>query len=247
MARSYAIERMFASIASYLLLRAYPDGRWRGWVGYGGAVGLTGLFNVFGLPILAAHGVTLLLTGARGPSAAGRRIGRVPLRWLAVSAAAVAVLGPLLGVARGQQQQIQWLTRPDFRAMERLLTDLAGSRALIIPFALLALAGLATACLADDWRPLNPAAIALPWLVVPPLLLIAASFVKPVYYVRYVEFCLPALSILAGAGLAGLIMFTAGAPPCPLRHRPGGPAPLPPPPVIPALPAPLARPHHAIP
>ncbi len=211
MARSYAIETMFASIASYLLLRAYPDGRWRWWSAYGAAVALTGLFNVFGLLILAAHGVTLLLTDARGRSAAGRRAGRVPLRWLAVSAAAVAVLGPLLGVAGGQQQQIQWLTRPDFSAVERLLTDLAGSRALIIPFALLALAGLAAACLVDDWRPLNPAAIALPWLVVPPFLLIAASFVKPVYYVRYVEFCLPALSILAGAGLAGLIRFAAAA------------------------------------
>src|SRR6266568_3667224 len=246
MARSYAIETMFASIASYLLLRAYPDGRWRWWSAYGAAVALTGLFNVFGLLILAAHGVTLLLTGARGPSAAGRRIGRVPLRWLAVSAAAVAVLGPLLGVARGQQQQIQWLTRPDFSAMERLLTDLAGSRALIIPFALLALAGLATACLADDWRPLNPAAIALPWLVVPPLLLIAASFVKPVYYVRYVEFCLPALSILAGAGLAGLIRFTAGAPLGRLRHGRVRLAWLPAVVVIAGLAALLAGPQQAI-
>ena len=96
--------------------------------------------------------------------------------------------------------------------MERLLTDLAGSRPLILPFALLALAGLFAACLADDWRPLNPAAIALPWLVVPPFVLIAASYVKPVYYVRYVEFCLPALAILAGAGLTGLIRLAAVTP-----------------------------------
>jgi len=212
MARSYAIETMFASIASYLLLRAYPDGRWRWWSAYAAAVALTGLFNLFGLLILAAHGVTLLLTDTRGPSPAGRRIGRIPLRWLAAAAAAVIVLGPLLRVAGHQQKQIGWLTRPSFSVIERLLTDMAGSRSLIIPFALLALAGLVAACLADDWRPLNPAAIALPWLVVPPVLLIAVSFVKPVYYVRYVEFCLPALSILAGAGLVGLIRFAAGTP-----------------------------------
>jgi len=216
-ARSYAIETMFATIASYLLLRAYPDGRWRWWSGYGAAVALTGLFNLFGLLILAAHGVTLLLTDARGRSPAGRspagrRIGRIPVRWLAASAAAVVVLGPLLRVAGHQQEQISWLTRPDASAIERLLVDMAGSRPLIIPFALLGLAGLAAICLADNWRPLNPAAIALPWLVVPPFLLIAASFVKPVYYVRYVEFCLPALSILAGAGLVGLIRFAARTP-----------------------------------
>ncbi|MGH3194500.1 MAG: glycosyltransferase family 39 protein [Streptosporangiaceae bacterium] len=212
MARSYAIETMFATIATYLLLRAYPDGRWRSWSAYGAAVALTGLFNIFGLLILAAHGVTLLLTDARGQSATGRRAGRIPLRWLAASAAAVIVLSPLLDVAHREQQQIAWLTRPDFNAIERLLTTLAGSRQLIIPFALLALAGLVAACLADNWRPLNPAAIALPWLAVPPFVLITVSFVKPVYYVRYVEFCLPALAILAGAGLVGLIRLAAGTP-----------------------------------
>ena len=228
MARSYAIETMFAVIASYLLLRAWPDGRWRWWLGYAAAVALTGLFNIFGLLIVAAHAITLLLTDARGPTAPGRRIGRtprvpraprVPVRWLAACGATVIVLGPLLGLASRQQGQIAWLHRPTLNAMERLLTDLAGSRPLIAPFALLALAGLLTAWRADHWRPLNPAAIALPWLVVPPFVLVAVSFVKPVYYVRYIEFCLPALAILAGAGLTGLIRLAAVTP---LRwSRPG--------------------------
>ena len=212
MARSYAIETMFAVIASYLLLRAWPDGRWRWWLGYAAAVALTGLFNIFGLLILAAHGVTLLLTDARGQAATGRRLGRIPLRWLAVGSAVVIVLAPLLGLASRQQVQIAWLNRPTLNAMERLLVNLAGSRPLIAPFALLALAGLLTAWRADHWRPLNPAAIALPWLVVPPFVLVAVSFVKPVYYVRYIEFCLPALAILAGAGLTGLIRLAAATP-----------------------------------
>ena len=219
MARSYAIETMFAVIASYLLLRAWPDGRWRWWLGYAAAVALTGLFNIFGLLIVAAHAITLLLTDTSGQTAAGRRMGRIPLRWLAVCGAAVIVLGPLLSLASRQQVQIAWLNRPTLYAMERLLTNLAGSRPLIAPFALLALGGLLTAWRADHWRPLNPAAIALPWLVVPPFVLIAVSFVKPVYYVRYIEFCLPALAILAGAGLTGLIRLAAATPL--RRSRPG--------------------------
>ena len=212
MARSYAIETMFAVIASYLLLRAWPDGRWRWWLGYAAAVALTGLFNIFGLLIVAAHAITLLLTDTSGQTAAGRRMGRIPLRWLAVCGAAVIVLGPLLRLASRQQVQIAWLNRPTLYAMERLLTNLAGSRPLIAPFALLALGGLLTAWRADHWRPLNPAAIALPWLVVPPFVLVAVSFVKPVYYVRYIEFCLPALAILAGAGLTGLIRLAVVTP-----------------------------------
>jgi mannosyltransferase len=212
MARSYAIETMFAVIATYLLLRAWPDGRWRWWLAYGAAVALTGLFNIFGLLILAAHAITLLLSNGSGQAGAGRRAGRIPLRWLAASAAAVLVLSPLLGLASRQQEQIAWLSRPTPHAIERLLTDLAGSRALILPFALLALGGLYAAWRADGWPPLNPAAIALPWLVVPPFVLIATSFVKPVYYVRYIEFCLPALAIVAGAGLTGLIRLATTAP-----------------------------------
>ncbi len=210
MARSYAIVTMFATIATYLLLRAYPDGRWRWWAAYGAAVALAGLFNLFGLLILAAHGVTLLLTDARGQSAAGRRVGRIPLRWLATSAAAVIVLGPLLSVAHREQKQIAWVVRPDAGTIEKLIIDFAGSRELVLPVALLALAGIAVACLADNWRPLNPAAVALPWLAVPPFVLIAGSYLKPVYVERYVEFCLPALAICVGAGLAGLVRLAAG-------------------------------------
>jgi mannosyltransferase len=210
MARSYAIVTMFATIASYLLLRAYPDGRWRWWAAYGAAAALAGLFNLFGLLILVAHGVTLLLTDARGQAANGRRMGRVPPRWLAACAAAVIVLAPLLRLSFREQKQIAWLARPDFNTIDRLITHFAGSRDLVVPVALLALAGVTAACLADSWRPLNPAAMALPWLTVPPFLLIAGSYVKPVYVERYVEFCLPALAILVAAGLVGLIRFAAG-------------------------------------
>jgi mannosyltransferase len=244
MARSYALETMFAAIATYLLLRAWPDGRWRWWLGYAAAVALTGLLNIFGLLILAAHGVTLLLAPARG-AGAGRRIGRIPLRWLAAAVAAVAVLSPLLAVAGHQQQQISWLARPDVKAIERLVSTTAGSRDLVLPFALLALAGLVTAWRADGWRPLNPAAVGLPWLVVPPFLLIAASFGKPVYYVRYVEFCLPGLAIVAGAGLTGLTGLAARTPLARLRPAWAGPW-LPAALVIAVLAVLLAGPQQAI-
>jgi mannosyltransferase len=160
--------------------------------------------------------------------------------------AAVAVLSPLLAVAGHQQHQISWLARPNVKAIERLLSTTAGSRDLVLPLALLALGGLAAAWLADGWRPLNPAAIALPWLVMPPFLLIAASFVKPVYYVRYVEFCLPALAIVAGAGLTGLVRLAARTPLGRPRPADLGGAWLPAVLVAAVLAALLAGPQHAI-
>jgi mannosyltransferase len=70
-ARSYAIVTMLAAIAGYLLLRAVDGGGRPWWAAYGAAVFLTGLFNVFGLLVVAAHGLTLLATGWAAPGTGG--------------------------------------------------------------------------------------------------------------------------------------------------------------------------------
>ena len=54
--------------------------------------------------------------------------------------------------------------------------------------------------------------VALPWLVLPPLILLAVSVVKPVYVERYVVFGQPALALLCAAGLAWLAGWIAGSP-----------------------------------
>lgn len=46
--------------------------------------------------------------------------------------------------------------------------------------------------------------LCLPWLVLPPVILLAVSLVKPVYEFRYVVFCLPAVALLLGAALVAL-------------------------------------------
>jgi mannosyltransferase len=54
--------------------------------------------------------------------------------------------------------------------------------------------------------------VALPWLVLPPVILLAVSVIKPVYVERYVVFCQPALALLCAAGLAWLARWIAGSP-----------------------------------
>ena len=75
-ARSYAIVTMLAAIAAYLLLRAIDGGRPRWWAAYGVAVFLTGLFNIFGLLIVVAHGLTVLAVGRGASGAEGGQDGR---------------------------------------------------------------------------------------------------------------------------------------------------------------------------
>jgi mannosyltransferase len=267
-ARAYAIVTMLVTIATYLLVRAMMAGTWRWWAWYAVAIALAGFFNLFSLLMVAAHGLTVLLArrarrpepGTGGPAAS-------PRRWLAAAAAAGIVLAPLAWLGFKQRGQISWLTKPGARAVYDLFVTFAGSKALIVPIAALALCGCA-ASLAAMSRPLAPAGagaavpaagraeaggeaagpgvasgpaalaiVTLPWLIVPPVALLAVSQFKPVYVVRYVFYCQPAVALLCAAGLAWLARVTASA--LPASALTGSASPRP------ALPGP-ARPGFAL-
>jgi mannosyltransferase len=70
-------------------------------------------------------------------------------------------------------------------------------------------AGIVVSALAGQERlranwPGSVLALSLPWLVLPPAILLAGSLITPLYTFRYVLLCLPAVALLAGAGLASL-------------------------------------------
>jgi mannosyltransferase len=222
-ARSYAIVTMLATIATYLFLRALGSGSWRWWAAYAVAVALTGLFNAFGLLILVAHAVTLLIARTRergmpagsaraGSAPADTRIAQAPVRWLVAAVVSVLLLSPLLAVAYHERHQISWLGKPTYSQLTVLFSNFAGSRLLILPIVLIALGAVAADLIVDRAAPLNAAVVALPWLVVPAALLLTVSLVHPVYDERYVEFCLPALSILVAAGIIWLARFVGKTP-----------------------------------
>ena len=219
-ARSYAIVTMLAAIATYLLLRALDEGerclpRAKGrprrptasgttgwWVAYSAAVFLTGLFNIFGLLILAAHGLTVLAAGRAGR--ARRRLLGGPAGWLIAGAVAAVLLVPLGLMAYAQRDALSWMSPAPIVKNVVALTHLwPGSPTLAWPVFGLAATGVVASLIAER-RTLSIATVALPWLVAPPAILLAASTSHPVYDESYVEFCLPALAICVAAGLTWL-------------------------------------------
>jgi mannosyltransferase len=228
-ARSYATVSALAAVASYLLVRVLaeavpgtgespdgaetagpgrpPAGRRRWLIGYGAAVAALGVVNIFGLVIIPAHGLTVLLASRRA-RAAGTGAGGRGLRrgWLAAIAAAVAVTSPVLVYAWQQQGAQEWLKPPSLSMLAKL-PNLIGSPFLGGALLLVIIGGVATSRAAGrtaaDW-PARLPALCLPWLLMPPAILILLSFIHPVYTLRYVLFCLPAVAVLAGAGLAAL-------------------------------------------
>jgi len=218
-ARPYALTSLFAVLASYLLVRAAVRPGWPSWILYGLALLLTGLFSLFAVLLAVAHGVSLWWgrpvpggqTQLGQPQAAGpggQLTAVVLRRWLAVCVAVAVLLAPVAYLGAGQSAQLSWVTTPTASTVASLLRDFAGGTALLPVVALLAIVG---GMAGAGWRrggDLNLAALALPWLVLPPVLLIGVSLAKPVYVERYVLFCLPALAILTAAGLAWLTVLT---------------------------------------
>ncbi|MFC4913256.1 glycosyltransferase family 39 protein [Actinomadura gamaensis] len=213
-ARSYSLVAAVAVLASYLLLRGCADGvRRRGpWLaGYTASVLLLGMLNLDALLLVPAHLVTLAL--------ARRRETGLLWRWLIAAVAAGAGLAPFVLAAAGQRKQVEWLKPPNGSTVVNLAEFLAGTRSMILPVAVLAVVGAivgrrpgAGAQPGADGRPgregIPAAALAVPWLLLPPAVLLAWSFVgSPVFLSRYVFFCVPALALLVGLALARVARF----------------------------------------
>ena len=207
-ARSYALVTALATAASYLLVRLLgAGGSRRGWlIAYGLALTCLGLVNILGLTLIPAHGLTVALAVRRTRARPGRR--SPAAGWLAAAGAAVAVVSPLLLLAWQQRAPESWLKTPAAGTLANL-ADLAGPPALagvvllIIACGILLSAAAGRAAITADWPAALPA-LCLPWLLLPPAVLLAGSLIQPVYTLRYVLFVVPALALLAGAALAAL-------------------------------------------
>lgn len=180
-ARSYGLVVAVAVLATCLLLRALANPSRARWIAYACAIGLLGLLNLFALLLLLAHAL----------------FARAHLRaWLATAALGCLPAVPIVMLAVNQQDQLSWVAKPDANAGGDLAVWLAGSVLSVVVASVLI--GLFIG--REPGHVL--ARLALPWLVLPAVALILGSELKPVYVQRYLAFCLPALALLIGAGLA---------------------------------------------
>lgn len=207
-ARSYAMVMAVAAISSHLLVRILgaDPARQRRWIiWYGVSIAALGILNIFGLLLVPAHAVTLALYGrGRFKDPAFRRRAA---SWAIAVAAGVAIASPLLVLGWRQRSQIAWLSVNT--SSSRLSTVLSVSGSYLVTTAVLAVIAVALVLGTEtsrqkrraDW-PRRLAEVSLPWLIVPPLVLLAASVVQPVYTSRYILICVPALALIAGAAVA---------------------------------------------
>ncbi|MFH8790801.1 glycosyltransferase family 39 protein [Streptomyces roseoverticillatus] len=199
--RSYALVAAGAALGTWLLVRAAEHGSYGRWAGYGAVMAGTALLHEFAVLLLAAHAVTLLLS--RAPWRTWRR-------WGCAAGAACLLLIPLVVVSRGQSAQVSWIRTPGLPEAEALVKAFAGPEQPVLGVVLvLAVVAVLAPALGRRWAAQSPpprrgalglTAVALPWALVPPVLLYTAARYQPLFLDRYLLFCLAGVPLLAAAG-----------------------------------------------
>jgi mannosyltransferase len=174
-----------------------------------------GLANLFALLIIPAHALTLvaLARSRRAP------VRRVMAGWLAACGAAATAVSPVIVAGYGQMHQIRWVKVPGLAKMIDVTRLIGPPYTFGTVAAVTVTAAIISAVRARHRpqlirpamrpQPVRPAwppklwALALPWLLLPPAVLLTVSLVHPIYAFRYTAFCMPAAALLIGAALAG--------------------------------------------
>lgn len=206
--RSYALFLLLATLSSAFFIERLRKPSRRNRRGYILASVLAVYAHFYALLLVATHWLAVRgLEAQRGSQARVTIPSGLRRAWIGI---AVAVLPLLAFVGKTGAGPIRWIARPSFHDVLDFWEHLAGNDGL--PLFLL----FAAACLAavlplrgrllkmgtgwEVWR----LQFLLSWLLFPTAATLLLSLARPIFLGRYFIFCLPAMIILAAAGLANL-------------------------------------------
>ena len=202
-ARSYTLFLLLATLSSCFLIAFLEDPSRRNQLGYVSASSLAVYAHFYALLLVVAQWMAWRL-GNTDLSSPQRPV-QMRRAWIAIGLVALPLL---VFVAKTGAGPIRWIPRPRVHDVLAFYEHLAGGSNWLLP------AIFTAACIAAvlpvrkqlwarkrDWGTWRIQFLLI-WLLFPVLLTILLSFARPVFLGRYMIFCLPALLILAAAGLA---------------------------------------------
>ena len=198
--RSYAFGMAAAVWLTWTLVRLVRRGedRRRIWAVYGIGAGLSVVLFLYLALMILVHLVVLL---AHRPS---RQVVR---RWLEALLVAALVSLPLLAVASAQQHQIAFLAHRHYATAGNVVVRqwFGTWYEAALAWTLIAAGALIVLCRPTTARTRSGALVVWAWLIVPTaLLLMGNAWLHPMYNMRYVAFCVPAVALAIALGIDGL-------------------------------------------
>jgi mannosyltransferase len=207
-ARSYSLFVLLATLSSGFFVAAFREPSSRNRRTYILASVLAAYAHLYALLMLAAHCLSL-----RGPCA--KRMGGDGLRraWIWIGLASLPLV---IFAAKTGAGPIRWIQRPSLRDLLEFAEHISGNAGLpllllyaaacliaIIPPKMMEIFRTEPDTAETDWAVWRLRFL-LVWLLFPVALTLLLSLARPLFLGRYFIFCLPALVILAAAGLARL-------------------------------------------
>ena len=206
-ARSYALFVLLATLSSACLIRWLLRPSPRALRGYAAISILAAYAHFYALLLILAQWIALWWQRRPDPSREREMLEQLRRAWILIG---VGVLPLLIFVAKTGAGPIKWIQRPGLRELVVFYEHLAGGNTSLL------LLMLGTACIVavyplgnriwarnQDWNVWR-CQFLLVWLLFPVALTTVLSFARPVFLGRYMIFCLPALLVLASAGIARL-------------------------------------------
>ena len=165
----------------------------RDWILYALISALAFYAHIFAALVLAAQWLSLTLRP---------RSGEVPWRKLLVAIGAICLMcSPLAAVvlAPGSGREVSWIAKPTPSFIRDVLLSMTGPGWLPAAYSAMCLAALIFIS-----APLLRYALLVIWFCFPIVAAYLISSLKPIFVDRYLIVCLPALTLLAGAGASRL-------------------------------------------
>ena len=206
-ARSYSLFVLLATLSSALFVACVRQPARRNFRGYVLTSVLAVYAHFYALLLIAGHWLSLRALRAEDGSDSQAVSSAMRRAWIRIG---IAVLPILAFVGKTGAGQIRWIQRPGWHEFLEYWEHLAGNAGL--PLLLLYVAACAAAVLPlrrslfrqrTEWQVWRYQFLLI-WLLFPVALTLLLSIARPVFLARYLIFCLPALIILAAAGLASL-------------------------------------------
>ncbi len=203
-ARSYSLFVLLATLSSAFLVALVCQPTRRNRIGYTLVSILAVYAHFYALLLVIAQWVVVRGFGAQGGNNSYENV-RDSLRRSLITIG-IAVLPLLIFVAKTGAGPLRWIPRPGISDLLRLWIYFTDGMPAV--YGLLCLAALLPVgkrlwARKQDWKVWRCQFLVV-WLISPVILTFVLSFARPVFLSRYMIFCLPALVILVGAGLASV-------------------------------------------
>jgi mannosyltransferase len=199
-ARAYSLLLLLLVLTTYFLVCAMESSDGSGyWVAFATVAALSVYTHIFAVLVLAAHALSVLFPKPY----------RVATRNILLAAILFEhLIAPMaIFVLLHNSSQINWIQRPSWAEFWGFLQLLTSQGGIILAVVYLTLCGLAflspTAAVRSDKESWGLRLLAL-WLLLPPLMTLAASPIKPLFDPGFMVMCVPALVMLAARGLIKL-------------------------------------------